>query len=239
MEVIPAIDLRGGQVVRLYQGDFRRETRYSQDPVRTALEWQEAGAPRIHIVDLDGAKEGSPANLDVVGRIAESASVPLQFGGGIRTLEAAREVAGLGVQRIVFGTAAVKDPTLVSDACRELGTDAVIVGVDARQGRVAVRGWLEAAPVTPQQLMEEIAALGVGRFIYTDIASDGTLAGPSFEAIAVLVEAIGVPIVASGGVASIEDLERLAALGVEGAIVGSALYTGAIDLQEAVGRFGG
>ncbi len=239
MEVIPTIDLRGGHVVRLYQGDFKRETVYSHDPVQMAMRWQQAGAPRIHIVDLDGAKSGTPFNLDAVGRIAVATSVPLQVGGGIRNLEMAQRIAGLGVQRIVFGTTAVSDPKVVRDACRTLGTEAVVVGVDARQGAVAVRGWVESAPITAVELMPEMAALGVARFVYTDIAHDGTLAGPNFRAIETLMEAVSVPLVAAGGITTIDDLERLAALGVEGAIVGRALYTGAIDLCEAVSRFGG
>ena len=238
MEVIPAIDLRHGRVVRLYQGDFKKETVYSQDPVQVAQEWEKAGAPRIHVVDLDGARNGSPANLDVVGRIAASVKVPLQVGGGIRTLDTARSVTGLGVARIVLGTAAVRDSKLVREACQTLGPEAVVVGVDARDGKVVIQGWLESASVAARELMHEMAALGVGRFIYTDVGRDGTLKGPNFQAIAALVEEIGVPVIAAGGIASVEDLERLAALGVEGAIVGVALYTGAIDLREAIERVG-
>ena len=239
MEVIPAIDLRDARVVRLYQGDFQKETVYSEDPLRVAGDWQAAGAPRIHIVDLDGAKSGLPTNLGVVGSIAAQVDVPLQMGGGIRTLDTARKVAEMGVQRIVLGTAAVSDPKLVSQVCQALGREAVVVGVDARDGQVAVQGWSERASVTAKELMHEMVALGVGRFVYTDIARDGTLEGPNFQAIGALVEAIGVPIVASGGVASMEDLERLAEIGVEGVIVGSALYEGTVDLHEAVERFGG
>ncbi len=239
MEIIPAIDLRGGRVVRLFQGDFQKETIYSEDPLRVALDWQNAGVPRVHIVDLDGAKTGSPVNLGIVGHMAAQVGVPLQVGGGIRTLDTARKLVELGVQRIVFGTAAVSDPALVREACRTLGHEAVVVGVDARDDRVAVQGWSETASVTTRELMKEMAALGVGRFIYTAIDRDGTLAGPDFQAIAALVEAMGLPIVASGGIASMEDLERLAEIGVEGAIVGSALYRGTIDPREAVRRFSG
>ncbi len=238
MEVIPTIDLRHGRVVRLYQGDFKRETVYSQDPVQVAQEWEKAGAPRIHVVDLDGARNGSPANLDVVGRVAASVKVPLQVGGGIRTLDTARSVTGLGVARIVLGTAAVRDSKLVREACQTLGPEAVVVGVDARDGKVVIQGWLESAPVAAEELISEMAALGVGRFIYTDVGRDATLTGPNFQAIAARMEEIEKPIIAAGGIASVEDLERLAALGVEGAIVGMALYTGAIDLREAIERVG-
>ena len=239
MEVIPTIDLRGGLVVRLYQGDFQRETVFSEDPVSVAEEWQAAGAPRIHIVDLDGARSGASVNLGVVGRIAAQVSVPLQMGGGIRTLDTARKVVGTGVERIVLGTAAVRDPKLVSQVCQTLGREAVVVGVDARDGRVAIQGWLESASITAKELMREMVALGVGRFIYTDIARDGTLQGPNLQAIEVLVKELAVPIVASGGIASMEDLECVAQIGVEGVIVGSALYRGAVDLRQAVERFGG
>ena len=239
MEVIPAIDLREGRVVRLYQGDFQRETVFSEDPVRIAEEWQAAGAPRIHIVDLDGAKSGSPVNLGMVGRIAAQVTVPLQMGGGIRTLDTARKVVETGVERIVLGTAAVRDPKLVGEVCQTLGREAVVVGVDARDGRVAVQGWLENASITAKELMQEMAALGVGRFVYTDIARDGTLQGPNLQAIEALVKELAVPIVASGGIASMKDLERVAQIGVEGVIVGSALYRGTVDLRQAVERFGG
>ena len=238
MEVIPAIDLRRGQVVRLFQGDFQKETVYSRDPVQIAQKWAKAGAPRIHIVDLEGARNGSPVNLDAVGRIADSVAPPLQMGGGIRTVDTARNVTSLGVPRIVLGTAAVRDSKLVREVCQTLGPEAVVVGVDARDGKVVIEGWLERASVAAEELMREMAALGVGRFIYTDVSRDATLTGPNFEAIATLMEEIKKPIIAAGGIASMEDLERLAALGVEGAIVGVALYTEAIDLQEAIERVG-
>jgi len=239
MEVIPTIDLREGRVVRLYQGDFQRETVFSEDPVSVAGEWQAAGAPRIHIVDLDGARSGASVNLGVVGRIAAQVTVPLQMGGGIRTLDTALKVVGTGVERIVLGTAAVRDPKLVSQVCETLGREAVVVGVDARDGRVAIQGWLESASITAKELMQEMVALGVGRFVYTDIARDGTLQGPNLQAIEALVKELAVPIVASGGIASMEDLERVAQIGVEGVIVGSALYRGVVDLRQAVERFGG
>ena len=239
MEVIPAIDLRRGRVVRLYQGDFQRETVYSQDPVYVAREWEYAGAPRIHIVDLDGARDGSPANLDVVGRIAAIVKIPIQVGGGIRTLDTARNVTSLGVPRIVLGTAAVRDSKLVREVCQTFGPEAVVVGVDARDGKVVIEGWIDRTSVTAKELMREMVALGAGRFIYTDVGRDATLTGPNFQAIATLMEEIEKPIIAAGGIASMEDLKRLAALGVEGAIVGVALYTGAIDLRQAVEQVGG
>ena len=238
MEIIPAIDLRGGQVVRLYQGDFRQETVYSGDAVAVALEWQQAGVPRIHVVDLDGARTGRLVNLEAIEAIAAKVTVPLQVGGGIRDLNAMAKLVQAGVQRVVLGTAAVRDPGLVRFACQALGPEAVVVGLDARDGKVAVQGWSQAVEREVQSLAVAMAALGVLRFIYTDIATDGTMSGPNVEAVAALIQATGAHIIASGGVRSMEDLARLADVGVEGVIVGSALYRGAIDLQEAVKRFG-
>ena len=238
MEVIPAIDLRGGRVVRLYQGDFDQETVYSDDPVAVALRWEEAGAPRIHIVDLDGAKTGRLVNVGALEAIAARVSVPLQVGGGIRDMDTATKVLHMGVQRVVFGTAAVRDPDLVSMACDKLDPEAVVVSLDARYGKIAVQGWSETASVAADELVKSMAAAGVRRFIYTDISTDGTLVGPNVEAVATLMEAAGTPIIYAAGIASLDDLERLAGVGVEGAIVGIALYRSAIDLREAVKRFG-
>ena len=234
MEVIPAIDLRAGRCVRLYQGDYDRETVYSDDPVRVALEWQEMGARRIHLVDLDGAASGVQANLDVVKRIANEVDAPIQLGGGIRNLSAAESILDMGVQRIILGTSAVENPSLVEQACRRFGADAVIVGVDARDGMVAVRGWRETSSTSALDLIHSMAALGVKRFIYTDIARDGTLSSPNFNAIEAIVQECDSFLVASGGVSSLEHIRRLDSLGLEGAIVGKALYSGDIDLREAV-----
>ncbi|MBI2855454.1 MAG: 1-(5-phosphoribosyl)-5-[(5-phosphoribosylamino)methylideneamino]imidazole-4-carboxamide isomerase [Chloroflexi bacterium] len=236
MEVVPAIDLRGGRCVRLYQGDYARETVYSEDPVAMALHWQEIGAPRIHIVDLDGAASGTLQNLDVIGAIAGAVDVPLQAGGGIRSLESMERLLALGIQRVILGTIAVEEPSLVAEACRRFGTEAVIVGVDAREGVVSLRGWRDSSSITARGLLQRMEALGVERFIYTDISRDGTLTEPNFQAIEDMVGACKGAIVASGGVSTVEHLERLAALGVEGAIVGKALYEGALDLREAISR---
>ena len=235
MEVIPSIDLRGGRCVRLFQGDYDKETIYFEDPLDAALHWQRQGASRIHVVDLDGAETGRPANLDVLKGIARVVDTPLQAGGGIRDLGMAEKIIGLGVGRIVFGTSAVQDPDLVAVACRKLGPRAVIVGVDARDGQVAIKGWKEKTSLSASELIKRMADLGVERFIYTDIGRDGTLTGPDFQAIAKLVEETGQSILAAGGVSSVAHLVSLSELGVEGAIVGSALYTGTIDLREAMG----
>ena len=234
MEVIPAIDLRGGRCVRLYQGDYSKETVYSDDPVEVALRWQSMGATRLHVVDLDGAARGEPANLEVVASIAGSTTTPLQLGGGIRSVETIERAIAMGAGRVVLGTSAVGDPGLVETACREFGPDVIIVGVDARDGLVATRGWLETSGVVATDLVRQMTSLGVRRFVYTDIARDGTLTEPNFQAIEDLMKSADASVIASGGVSSLEHLARLAGLGVEGAIVGKALYEGAIDLREAI-----
>ncbi len=234
MEVIPAIDLRDGNCVRLYQGDYARETIYSRDPVEAALRWVEQGASRLHIVDLDGARAGVPVNTGVVSRIASAVPVPVQLGGGIRTVESARDAVSAGVDRVILGTAAVEDPDLVAATCDALGTEGVVVGVDARDGYVAIKGWTEHSRVPAADLMSEMRDLGVARFLYTDISRDGTLTGPNFDALAVLISDPDVRILAAGGISSIEHLLRLESMGVEGAIVGTAVYTGDIDLSAAV-----
>ena len=238
MEVIPAIDIRGGRCVRLYQGDYSRETVYSDDPAEVALRWREQGATRIHLVDLDGAVQGRPVNLDAVGAIAAACGVPVQCGGGIRTFETAQALFDLGVQRVVLGTSAIRSPDLVGRLCREWGSDRVVVAVDARDGRVAIEGWTEGTSVASADLMREMMESGVSRFLYTDISRDGTLGEPNFEAVRALLREVHCPIQASGGVSRQEHLVRLASLGVEAAIVGRALYTGDLDLREAARAVG-
>ncbi len=234
MEVIPAVDLRGGRCVRLYQGDYNKETVYFEDPVEAALHWQALGARRIHVVDLDGAASGRPGNLDAIRAMALRVKVPLQMGGGIRDLETAREVIKLGVERIIFGTSAILSPELVSTVCMELGSKSVIVGIDARDGNVAIKGWKESSSLSVARLVEQVVSLGVARIIYTDISRDGTLTEPNFREIEGLVSRGGIAIIASGGISSLEHIKRLAQIGVEGAIVGKALYAGVIGLEEAI-----
>ena len=237
LEVIPAIDLKDGRCVRLYQGDFSREL-LSEEPVSVATRWQEQGASRLHIVDLDGAAAGHPVNMAVIREIAAQARVPFQAGGGIRDLDAARQLLELGASRVVLGTAAVESPGLVTQALERFGAEAVVVSVDARAGRVAIRGWQEGSEVDALDLLDRMAALGVKRFVYTDIAHDGTLTQPNFPAVAEAVARTGCPIIAAGGISSVDHLLRLAELGAEGAIVGTALYTGAIDLPQALRALG-
>lgn len=233
MEIIPAIDLRGGKCVRLYQGDYSQETVFSDDPVGMARHWSSLGAPRLHLVDLDGAATGKLCHLPVIGEIAAAINIPVQVGGGIRQMESIAKLLDAGVERVILGTVAVANPEMIREACHRFG-DAVIVGIDARDGYVAVHGWQRGTTITASELIQQMTALGARRFIYTDILRDGTLTQPNFEAIAELTSKTSLPIIASGGVTSISDLTRLSQLGVEGAIVGKALYTGDIKLGEAL-----
>jgi len=237
IEIIPAIDLRDGRCVRLYQGDYNQETVFSDDPLDVALKWQSMGAPRLHIVDLDGAASGEIRNLEIIRDIARAMLIPIQLGGGIRDIETIEALLKAGIERVVLGTAAVEDPGLVTDACRRF-RDSVIVGIDAREGYVATRGWVNDTEQAAVELAESMAHIGVRRFIYTDISRDGTLTEPNFSAIAEVVDAIGLPVIAAGGITSISHLKMLQKLGAEGAIVGKALYTGDIILKQALNEIG-
>jgi phosphoribosylformimino-5-aminoimidazole carboxamide ribotide isomerase len=232
-EIIPAIDIRDGRCVRLYQGDYQQETVFSDDPVEMALEWQSRGAPRLHIVDLDGAAKGEVYNLDVITEIAKAVLVPTQLGGGIRRIETTEQMLKAGIERVILGTAAVEDPHLVEQACRRF-RESVIVSIDARDGYLATRGWLKDTDVRAVELAQFMVGVGVGRFIYTDIGRDGTLTEPNFSATAELINAIKAPVIAAGGISSINHLRMLKSLGAEGAIIGKALYTGDIDLKQAL-----
>jgi phosphoribosylformimino-5-aminoimidazole carboxamide ribotide isomerase len=233
IELIPAIDLKDGRCVRLYQGDFEQATVYSDDPVATARQWEEQGAARLHVVDLDGAKAGRPANIDAVLAIVSAVRIPVQLGGGLRREEDINAALALGVERVILGTAAVESADLVSRVVARFGQQ-VIVGVDARDGMVATAGWTSTADVRAADLIAHMSDLGVQRFIYTDISRDGTLTEPNFAAMAELIQPGGPAIVASGGIAKIDHLTRLAELGAEGAIVGKALYAGAFSLPDAL-----
>jgi len=233
MEVIPAIDLKGGKCVRLYQGDYRQETVFSDDPLGMALHWSSSGASRLHLVDLDGAAKGEPRHWLVIAEIAKAINIPVQVGGGIRRMETIERLLGSGVDRVILGTAAIEDPELIKEVCHRFG-EAIVVGVDARDGYVATHGWKRKTRFTAIKLIQGMTLLGAKRFIYTDISRDGTLSQPNFEAIAELISMTKLPIIASGGIASISHLVRLKQLGAEGAIIGRALYTGDIRLEEAL-----
>jgi len=242
MEIIPAIDLRQGQVVRLNQGDFNRQTTFSDDPLKVAQGFVDAGAIRIHVVDLDGALEGGPQQSDLYGALARDISVPLEVGGGFRASEHVDTALAAGVGRVVLGTAAIADPDMVSEAVQKYGADRILVGLDANKGKVAVSGWTETTDINATDLMTQMFEVGVRRFVFTDIARDGTLTEPNFDAVAVMIQhgiALGgVHVIASGGIGELDHLRRLATLGAEGAIVGTAIYRGTVDLAEAIHELG-
>jgi phosphoribosylformimino-5-aminoimidazole carboxamide ribotide isomerase len=234
-EVIPAIDLQGGRCVRLVQGDFDRATVYGDDPPGIARRWQAAGASRIHVVDLDGAKAGGPRQLEVVREIAGAVSVPVQLGGGLRTLQDVASALAAGVDRIVIGTGAIEGPGFVDEALARFG-DRIAIGIDAKDGRVAVRGWTHVSDVDALDLARSMAARGVTTIVYTDVARDGMLGGPNVEAMRRMAEAVPeVAVIASGGVGALGDVLDLARTGTVGVIVGKAIYTGNLDLAQAIG----
>lgn len=240
LEVIPAIDLLDGKCVRLYRGDYDRADVYGDNPVEMARRWTDAGATRLHVVDLDGAKHGHPVNQEAIAAIARSVEVPVQVGGGLRTRDSVAAVLDLGIDRAIVGTVAIERPDWVSQWCGEF-RDRVAVGIDAREGKVATRGWLETSEVLATALAREAASWGAAAIIYTDIYRDGTLSGPNREALRELASAVDVPVVASGGIGSLSDLLSLLSLvpvGVTGAIVGRALYAGDLALEEAIRAVG-
>ena len=240
MEVIPAIDLLEGRCVRLYQGDYSQSQVFSENPVDIAKQWVDQGATRLHLVDLDGAKAGKVVNLKAVAAIAEAVSVPIEIGGGLRDRTSVQQVFNLGVEWAILGTIAVEQPQLVQELCTEF-PEKVIIGIDARNGLVATRGWLETSEILATQLAVQMQELGAAAIIYTDIHRDGTLIGPNLAALRELAQEIYIPIIASGGVSSVSDLLSLLGLetqGVKGVIVGKALYTGDISLTEAIKAVG-
>ena len=234
MEIIPAIDLKDGRCVRLVQGDFKQETVFSDDPLAMAQSWQDQGSQRLHVVDLDGAIRGKPVHLEIISSIVKTLDIPVQVGGGIRDLSSAEAWIEIGVARVVIGTAAVRNPDMVQEVCRKLGSEKIVVSVDAKDGLVALQGWQESSSVTVLDLASQMAKLGVVRLLYTDIARDGALTGPDLVTNARLTSETDLAIQASGGVSSLEDLRRLLRTGVEGVIIGRALYTGAVSLPNAL-----
>ena len=236
MLIFPAIDIRGGKCVRLLKGDFAQETVFSDDPVAMARKWQQQGAQFLHLVDLDGALAGKSQNLATVRAILAVVTIPVELGGGIRTMANIDEVLALGVRRVILGSVAVHDPDLVKAACAKYG-NRVVVGIDAKDGIVAVDGWGVSGNVQVGSLAKAMAEAGVRTIIYTDIARDGTLEGVNVEATARLARESGIRIVASGGVKSVEDIRALKPYeknGIEGVIVGKSIYMGTLDLQEAI-----
>jgi phosphoribosylformimino-5-aminoimidazole carboxamide ribotide isomerase len=231
--VIPAVDVLGGRAVRLLRGDYDRVTETRGDPVELARAWAAAGAHLIHVVDLDGARAGERVNGAVIERLCRAVTVPVEVGGGLRTAEAVAAVLEGGAARAVLGTAALKDRCLLRTALETWG-QRIVVGIDARDGYVATEGWREDSPMPATELAREVVALGARHIIYTDIARDGALEGPNLMALRQMIEAAGVSVIASGGVGTLDDLRRLRDAGAAGAIVGRALYNGAIDLPDAI-----
>lgn len=237
MQLYPAIDLKNGQCVRLRQGAFKDITVYSDAPEKVAACWQAQGATFLHLVDLDGALAGRSVNEPVIRRIAETVSIPIQVGGGIRTKEAVQNMLDLGVKRVIIGTKAVEKPEFLKEMTDTFGSDAIVAGIDGKDGMVAIQGWEQVSAVRAEDLCMQMKAYGIAHIVYTDIARDGMLSGPNVEATKRLTQATGLDVIASGGVSSMEDLERLHQEEVCGAIIGKALYERKVDLAEAVARF--
>jgi len=240
MEVIPAIDLIEGRCVRLYQGDYAQTEVFNDNPVEVARQWADQGATRLHLVDLDGAKSGQPENWRAIEAIVRAVDVPVEVGGGLRDRTRVTDLFALGVRYAILGTAAVDSPALVSDLSADYPGQ-IIVGIDARDGKVATRGWLETSAVDAIELAQQMEQRGAAAIIYTDIQRDGTLQGPNISALRAMAQTVSMPVIASGGVGSLKDLLSLLPLeplGVSGVIVGRALYTGDVSLKEAVRAIG-
>jgi phosphoribosylformimino-5-aminoimidazole carboxamide ribotide isomerase len=236
MIVIPAIDLKEGKCVRLEQGLMDKDTVFNDNPAAQARAWQDQGAELLHIVDLDGAFAGEPKNRDAIEAIVKAITIPSQLGGGIRDIATIEAYLSLGLSRVIIGTAAQRNPELVRVACAKF-PGRIVVGIDAKNGMVAVQGWAEVTDITAVELAKKFENFGVSAIIYTDISRDGMLQGPNLEATKALAEAVAIPVIASGGVSSLKDIENLMAIeasGVTGVITGKAVYTGAINLTEAV-----
>ncbi|MFD2618041.1 1-(5-phosphoribosyl)-5-[(5-phosphoribosylamino)methylideneamino]imidazole-4-carboxamide isomerase [Terrilactibacillus laevilacticus] len=234
--ILPAIDLKNGKCVRLFQGDFNQETVYSDSPVAMAKSFYKAGASWIHLVDLDGAKTGKPVNHDWIYAITKEVPLSVEVGGGIRDLQTVEAYLSHGVKQVILGSSAISDPNFVKEALKKYPEN-ITIGIDAKQGRVAVEGWLEVSNIKAVDLAKELVKSGAKRIIYTDISRDGAMKGPNVDEIETLAKESGCQVVASGGVSSLQDVETLAAKssqGISGAIIGKALYTNAIDLSEAL-----
>ena len=237
MTIYPAIDIRDGKCVRLYKGDFSKETVFSEDPADMALKWEDMGATYLHLVDLDGARAGHPCNLDTVKAILDKISIPAELGGGIRDIDSIAQILDLGIERVILGSAAARDPELVRHACKRFGGDHIVAGIDAKDGIVAVDGWEKSGNMPALELAKKMGGCGVKTIIYTDISRDGTLSGVNVEATSMLAKGSGVSIVASGGVSSLDDIKKIKVAeqdGIEGVIVGRSIYTGTLDLSEAL-----
>ena len=233
MEIFPAIDLKEGRCVRLYQGEFSKETVMNEDPVAQAIIFEKLGAEILHIVDLDGAIAGESLNLPVIEKICKAVRIPVQVGGGIRSLVTVEKLLSAGVEKVILGTAALYDNSFLEEAVR-LYKEKIIVGIDAKNGFVATRGWLDLSEISYVSLAKQMESLGVQTIVFTDISKDGTLAGPNFEQLVLLQKSVGIRLIASGGVASIQDVKKLNDMNIYGVIIGKALYEKTIDLEEVL-----
>ncbi len=231
MKIYPAIDIRNGKCVRLYQGKMDEETVYFDNPVAVAKTWYEKGAKNLHIVDLDGAFTGNQKNVEIVKEIVKSVNIPIQIGGGIRTIEKARDLVDIGVNRIVVGTSAVKESGFIDNLVKEFG-DKVVVSIDAKDGMVCTEGWVNTSELNAVDFAKELEEKGVKTIVYTDISKDGTMIGPNFFELKRLMESVNVNIIASGGIANKEHVDELRRIGIYGAIVGKALYEEKIKLED-------
>ncbi|PFJ83007.1 1-(5-phosphoribosyl)-5-[(5-phosphoribosylamino)methylideneamino]imidazole-4-carboxamide isomerase [Bacillus cereus] len=233
MEIFPAIDVKEGRCVRLYQGEFSKETVMNEDPVAQAIIFEKFGAKILHIVDLDGAIAGESVNLPVIERICRAVRIPVQVGGGVRSLAAVEKLLLVGVEKVILGTAALYDKVFLEEAVR-LYKEKIIVGIDAKNGFVATRGWLDMSEISYIDLAKQMENVGVQTIVFTDISKDGTLAGPNFEQLELLQKSAGIRLIASGGVASIQDVKKLNDMNIYGVIIGKALYEKTIDLEEVL-----
>lgn len=237
MQIYPAVDIKNGKCVRLKQGNFDDVTIYEQDPVKAAKNWIEKGATYLHIVDLDGAKQGDSQNEQIIADIVKLSDMPVQTGGGVRSLEDIERKLSKGVARVILGTVAVKQPEIVKQAVQKFGADKIVVGIDAKNGNVAIAGWEEVSNVSALELCLKMKEYGVKTIIYTDIAKDGMMSGVNVSSTKELVEKTGMDIIASGGISNMQDLQNVQDIKVQGVIVGKALYQGALELAEIIKKF--
>ena len=234
MDIIPAIDIRAGRCVRLLQGDYSKETIFADNPMEMAIKWESEGAEYLHIIDLDGAKEGSAVNMDVISKICADSAARIQVGGGIRDYETAARYMDVGVSRVIMGTSAVDRTDELERILKSIGAESLVVSVDAREGIVALDGWTRESRMTVETVVKNIEALGVKRCMYTDILKDGTLSEPNYAGVESVVSSTNMKIMAAGGIAALSQLKRMSIVGVEATIVGRALYTGDIRLRQAI-----
>jgi len=239
MIIIPAIDIKDGKCVRLFKGDEDQVTVFSEHPAEIAKEWEDSGAKWIHVVDLDGAFSGKPKNYNVIKSIVDTVSCPVQVGGGIRNIDTVREYIGIGVKRVILGTAAFNDEDFLRNSCSEFPEE-IAVGIDTKNGKIAVKGWTEVIDQSTQEVMQNLQNAGVSVVLNTNIDRDGTMEGINIESAREFINESPIPVIASGGIAAMEDLEKLASiehLGLYGAILGKSIYTGSINLKEAIQRY--